>query len=657
MADTNTPVKKPKKAKGPIRWGAVVPFTVFTLLFVLYMHFFFDGHLRLLAQWGLTQGLGSQVDIARIETSFFNAHMRIKGIEITDAEFPNRNSVSVGEIRYGMGWDALLRAKILVNEAVIEQIEFGKPRKSPGWVKPPEPPPVDDGKPSLAQQEAEKVKNMALEKVESDYQGNVFGDLAAILGGTDANVQLDKLKESLPSKKMAETLDAGIKAKQKAWEERLKTLPKGQDFDQLGARMKAVKTKDFKSPQELEHSLKELDTIFKEADQKIKTVQAAGDDLNKDLKQINDDVKALEAQIKTDIKTLETHFKIPRIDAKALTLAVFKKYLDPYLRRFQTYRALAEKYIPPNVMNRAGNEPDPSLQPRPRSKGVSYEFGRPNSYPLVWVKRTAVSSQAGASQYSGNIKGEILDITTNQVLTGKPTIARLAGDFPAAQVNGFSTQLTVDNRKAESLIELLFGVKSYGLEGRQLVDSSDVKIGFKKAVGSVDVKASLKALRQFQLNMNNAFSGVEYDISAKNQIVDELLKKLFAGVPTVTIDGELAGVFPRINMNVNSNLGPELQKGFEREVNAKIAEARAKIDKYVQEQVGKTKAQIDAEIAKLRSQTDGEIKKLQAQAEAQKKQAQERADQAKKDAESSAKKGVEKEVKKAAEDLKKKLGW
>lgn len=654
MAD-NT-VKKTKKAKGPIRWGAVVPFTIFVLLFVLYMHFFFDGHLRWAMQWGLTQGLGSQVDIAKVETSFFNAHMSIKGIEITDAEFPKRNSVSVGDIRFGMGWDALLRAKILVNEAVIEQIEFGKPRKSPGWVKPPEPPKPDDGKPSVAMQEAEKLKSMALDKVSSDYEGNVFGDLASILGGTDANVQLDKLKESLPSKKMAEGLDADIKAKQKAWEERLKSLPKGQDFDQLGARLKAVKTKDFKSPQELQNSLKELDAIFKEADQKIKLIQTAGDDLNKDLKKINDDVKTLEAQIKTDIKTLETHFKIPHLDAKALTIALFKKYLDPYMRRFQTYRALAEKYIPPNVLNK-DKEPDPAMQPHPRAVGVSYEFGRPNSYPLVWVKRTAVSSQAGMSPYSGNIKGEILDITTNQLLTGKPTIARIAGDFPSAQIEGFSTQLTVDNRKAESLIELLFGVKSYGLEGRELVNSPDVKIGFKKAVGSVNVKASLKALKQLQMNLDNAFTGVDYEIAAKNQIVDDLLKKLFAGIPRVTIDGELAGVFPRINMNVNSNLGPELQKGFEREVNAKIAEARAKIDKYVQEQVGKTKAQIDAEVAKLKNQVDGELKKLQARADSEKKQAEDRANQAKKDAENSAKKGVENEVKKAAEDLKKKLGW
>lgn len=653
MKNNETP---PKKAKGPIRWGAVIPFTVLVALAALYTHLFFDAHLRALAQWGLTRALGVEVDVAEIETSFLKAHMRVAGVEITNSEEPAKNSVSIGEIRYGMSWDALLRAKILINEAVVEQIEFGKPRKTPGWVKPPEPPPVDDGRPSALAREAGKLKDQALGTIETRYQDNVFGDIAAILGGAGANVQLDKLKESLASKKMAEDLEKQVKDKQTAWTERLKTLPKPEEFQQLGDRLKAVKTKDFKSPQELQQSLQEIDAIFKEADAKVKTVDAAGKDLNADIAKTNADVKALEAQIKADIRALETHFKIPRIDAKDLTIGLFRKYLDKYLNQFRTYRELAEKYIPPNIMNKANNEPDPSMQPRPRAKGVTYEFGRPNSYPLFWIKRTAVSSQAGKSPYSGNIRGEITDITTNQLLTGKPTIASLAGDFPAARIGGFSTKLTIDNRKQDSLIELLMGVRSYALEGRELVGGGDVKIAFQKATGAVDAKAVLKGLKDLELTIDNRFSQIAYDISAKNEIVDDLLKKTFTGIPTVTLDARLAGVFPRINLEANSNLGPELQKGLEREVNAKIAEARAKIEKYVQDEVGKTKAQIDAEVAKLRGQVEGQVKKLQAQAEAQKKQAEDRANQAKKDAENQGKKKLEDEAKKAADDLKKRLG-
>lgn len=653
-SETNA-VPKKKKRQGPIRWEAVLPVLVLVILFALYAKFFMDTHLRLALQWGLTKAMAVQVDVRELETSFFDAHMRIAGIDVTNSESPMKNSVSVGEVRFGMLWDALLRAKIVINEAVVEQIEFGKPRKSKGWVKPPEPI-IESNEPGFLAKEGEKLKGRALEKVQEDYNENVFGDLASILAGTDAQAQLGKIEESLASKKMAQELDTWVKAKQKEWDARLKTLPQGSEFQDLEKRLKQVKTKDFKTPQELQNSLKELDAIFKDADAKIKTIEAAGKDLDGDLKKANNDVKALEAQIKTDIKALETRFRIPSLDPKALVAALFKQYLDPYLNKFQTYRALAEKYVPPNLMKKGGKEADPAIQPRPRASGVSYEFGRPNSYPLFWLKRTSVSSQAGTSPHAGNIKGEILDVTTNQVLTGKPTVANLAGDFPGMEIRDFSTKLTIDNRAAESLIDLLLNVGSYPITGRDLIKGSDVSIAFDKANGALNVQSSLKALREFELRLGNQFNNVAYNISAKNEVVSSLLKGVFNALPAVTLDARFSGTLPRINTSVNSNLGPELQKGLSREINAKIAEARAKIEAYVQEQVGKTKAQIDAEIAKLRDQVDGEVKKLQAQADAKKKEVEAQKEKAKKDAEASAKKGLENEAKKAADQLKKRLG-
>lgn len=662
---TQTPPPKKIKKQGPVRWGAVIFFAVFVGLIALYSRFFMDTHLRMATAWGLTQALGVEVNVAKVETSFWNAHLKIQGIEVTNAEVPKLNSLSVGEIRFGMLWDALLRAKFVVNEAVIEQLEYGKPRSRPGWVRPPEPPSADDGKPSLVETEAKKISDKALGKVEKQHNENLFGDLAAILGGSSAQVQLDKLEGSLASKPMARDLEQKVKSKDAEWQARFKTLPKESEFKALADRMQKVKTKDFKTPQELETSLRELDTIFKEADAKIKTVQQAGQDLDKDLKDLAEQARALEAQIKADLKKLETHFRIPSLDAAGLTRSVFMEYLDPYLRRFKTYRDLATKYIPPNLQKKG--EPDPSMQPRPRAEGVSYEFGRPNAYPLFWVKRTAISSQAGASAYAGEIKGELLDLASNQLITNKPTILNVAGGFPAQQIEGFKTMLKVDNRGEKSRVDLDLAIASYSLAGRELMATPDVTLAFDKAKASLEVKSWLVGLKEFELKIDNRFTDIGYAITAKNSDIDQLLKSIFNGIPMISVEGRLWGEFPRLSTALTSNLGEQLAKGLEREIKAKIAEARAKIEKYVQDEVGKAKAQVDGEIAKLKNQVEGEIKKLQAQAEAQKAKAQAQAEQAKKDAEQQAqaqinneKKKAEDEAKKAAEkaaqDLKKRLG-
>ena len=135
MATETIPQKKAKK--GIFRWGAIIPFAIICLLSGIYFHFFFDGQLRRAIEWAGYKALGAEVNIADLHTSFFDASINIRSIELTDSEKPTQDSVKIGDIRFGMLWDALLRMKFVINEAAIEQIEFGVKRKTPGKVAPP----------------------------------------------------------------------------------------------------------------------------------------------------------------------------------------------------------------------------------------------------------------------------------------------------------------------------------------------------------------------------------------------------------------------------------------------------------------------------------------------------------------------------------------
>lgn len=647
MTDTTV---KTKKTKGIIRWEAIIPFTVFCALVGLYFHFFFDGHIRRALEWAGYNAVGAEVNIAKLETSFFKASLRIQGIDITDAEKPTHNSISIGDIRFSMLWDALLRAKIVVNEAAVEQIAFGTKRSQTGKVKPPEPVSNEPGV-------VDKLKEQALKEATEQAGDNVLGDVIAMLGGSGADAQLQKLQESLPSKAMIEGFDKDLKEKQKTWDARLKTLPQGKDIQALQDRLNKIKYKDFKSPQELQASLQELDKVFKDGDAMYKQVQSTGDDLSKDLKALETRYKDIEKQVQTDIKSLEQHFRIPKLDAKAMTMAVFNRYLGPYKAKLFRYKALADKYIPPNLLNKDKKNEDVVIQPHPREKGISYEFGRLNSYPLFWVKRTAVSSQAGKTPDAGNIKGEILDITSNQRLIGRPTVATLAGDFPSMEVMGFLLRLSLDNTQAESIIDYKFKVASYLIASKDLVQTPDVNIAFRKATGAMGIEGKVVGLKKISLALDNKFSNIDYAVSSKNEIADQILKAVFAGIPLVTLNVDGQGEFPNIPLSVNSNLGPELQKGFEKQIQAKIDEARKRIQALVDEEIGKQKAQIEAQLNQLKAQLEKEVKKAQAQLEEQKKQAESKVEQAKKDAENQGRKSLEKEGQKALDELKKKLGF
>lgn len=647
-----------KKAKGPIRWNAVIPFIVFCVLIYVYFHFFFDHNLRKGLEWAGYKAVGAEVNIADLRTSFLKATLQIKGIEITDAEKPAQNMIEIGDVRWGMSWDALLRAKILINEAVIENIQFATTRKHPGKVAPPEPPPKPG--PGFLEKEAEKLKEEALAKAQEEYANNMLGDLAAILGGANTQGQLGKIEGTLASKKRAQELEAEFKTKQKQWEERLKTLPQGKDLQALNERLNKVKIKDFKSPQELQASLQELDAIAKQADAYYKQVGSTGKDLDKELKGLEASVHELDALVKSDVKALEARFRIPSINTQDLTRALFNKYLGKYKAKINHYRAMAEKYIPPKYMDKVTGKADKDeeipLQPHPRERGVTYEFGRRNSYPLFWLKKAAISSQAGMSPKAGNIRGEILDITSHQALIGRPTVATLSGDFPADQISGVLLKLVLDNTKPESLITYKVDVGAYPLRGSDLVDSPDVKIALTEAVGKLNIEGQLKALREFQMKLNNQFTTAHFAVTAKDGNIDSILKNTFANLPVINLKGDASGYLPSMSFNVTSNLGSELEKGLRKQVEAKIAEAQKQIEAYVNKEIGKNREAIEKQVQQLRTQLDGEVKKAQAQLDAQKKQAESKVDQAKKDAESQAKKKLNEEGKKAADALKKRLG-
>lgn len=647
------PVKKTKK-KGPIRTEAAVPLLIVIVLTWGYFHFLFDRHLRSGLEYLGYQVIGAQVDIANLETSFWKGSFRMQGLQITNSQKPDRNMVAIGDIRFDVLWDGLLRARFVVDEMAVEQIQIDVPRKSPGRVKPPEPIKPEDKGPSAM----EKLKDKALQQTEQTYNENVLGDLAAILGGGSSAEQMAKIEGTLQSKERLKQLEASYAERSKVWQEKINALPKPKEIDALGAKLKTIKTSNFKSPQELVESINQLKAVAEEADQKYKQLQETGNTLNSDLNQFNQGLKELDALVKKDIAELETRFKIPKLDAKNLAQSIFRPYIEPYLARFSEYRGMAEKYLPPNLMKKGKpEEVEVQIQPRPRASGVTYEFGKPRAYPIFWVKKISISSKASPTLGTGDLAGLVTDVTSNQILVGKPTTASLKGDFPSMSISGFEFKGIFDNLKADSKISYDMKVAQYPLVGRPLIQSSDVNIAFEKANASIESKGQLVALREFEFTLGNYIKQVDYQIQAKNEVVDEILKNVFKSLPVLTLDVKGEGRLPGLGLAINSNLGPELQRGFENEVKRKIDEAKLKIQNYINEQVGKEKAKLEAEFNKVKGQVDGEVKKLQAQLDSKKQEAESKMNSAKKDEENKAKKGLENEAKKAAEELKKKLGF
>ncbi|MES2964313.1 MAG: TIGR03545 family protein [Bdellovibrionota bacterium] len=659
------PKTKKKKKKGPIRTEAVVPFLIFVAIVWAYFFFFFDTHLRHGMEYVGTNANGAEVNIGNVRTSFWKASLEINEVQVTDVDAPMKNKIQIEKMRWKMMWDALLRGKIAIEDASILEIAIGAPRKRPGRVLPPEPP---SGKSAF-----DKVREAALAKAQDEFSKNVLGDAASILGGADPSEQLKNIQGSLKAETMVKGLQEEFAKKEAAWKQRLASLPQAKDFDDLQKRLKAVKKDNFGSPQELQTSIQQFDGIYKEADAKIKAVQETKNAIGTDSNVVQTSLKDLEATVRQDIKDLEARLKIPTLDVKSLSKSIFGPLFLTKVKQAEFYMAKARTYMPPK---KTAEEKAEFAKPKAhaREKGINYKFGRPNSYPLFWLKHAAISSKyTKGADWSGDVVGKLIDVTDDPPVLGRPTLATFKGDFPAMELMGVDGKVTIDHRTDDAVDRLDLKVGSFPVMGQKLIDSDEVILGFDKAVSSSKFMAELRG-KNVKIELNSLFKRPKADqkpsvtpepssagtplpstgflsAQAKQPILNEILNGALNDIPEVTLNANVQGPWNGLAFGIDSNLGTELAKAFDKQIQLKIAEARAKIQALVNERIETERAKLTAEFNKAKAQVDNVIKEKQAEVDKFKKQVE----TAKNEAVNSQKKKLEGEGQKVLDDLKNKF--
>ena len=698
MTDTTTPpaAAKPKKTKGPIRTEAVVPFIIIVALIWAYFFFFFDGHLKRGIEYFATNANGAEVDVATVRTSFWNASLNIYKIEVTDAETPKKNKIQIGEMRWSMLWDALLRGKIAIEEASILDIAIGVPRAQPGYVLPPDPPGTKSA--------FDKVREAALAKAQQEFSQNVLGDAAAILSGVNPADQLKAIEGSIKSVIRVKELEAELKKKEIEWKDRISKLPQKQELDDLQKRIKTVQLDRFENPQQVAASLQAIDSIYKETNAKIQNIQATGKALGTDVDTYKNTLGDLNTMVRQDIKDLENRLKLPKLDVKTLSRQVFGPLFLTKVKQAEFYMAKAREYMPPK---KTAEEKAEFAAPKPheREKGRNYAFGKPRAYPLFWLKKAELSSKVTKdADYSGNLVGTLANVTNDQPMLGLPMIALFQGDFPNQKFMGVEGKITIDHRTEVALDALNVRIASFPMIGQKLIQSPDVNLGFSEANVGAGFEAELRGA-EVKIATNGIFSRPKaneipqdpkfqpapeplatnpqagptklsdiksandllgdttkmaarrstgfLEATAKSPALNDILNGALSDIPRVTLNASVHGPWSNLDFDINSSLGQDLANAFDKQLKAKIDEARARIEGLVNAQINEQRAKLEAEFNKVKSQVDGVVKEKQAELDKYKGQL----DQAKNAAVNSQKNKLEGEAKKGLDDLRKKFGF
>jgi len=591
------------KTKGPIRFEAVVPVTIVFVLSFLYFHFLFDHHLKKTIEWGGTYIHGAEVNVGGIKTSFLGGSFELLNLQVTDKTSPARNLVQIDKMHFGFLWDALLRAKFVVENAGITGIQVYSPRRRPGYVRPPEPP---SNKPSTLA----VLQNKVLDQTKDQFDGNMLGDLAQLIEGTDEKDLLKNIQGQLQAEARIKALKSELKEKEAAWKARIDQLPRKGDLDALNKRAKALKF-DSKNPKQFADDIKEAAKIAKEADAIVDNIKDTTKNLKTDVDKYNSEFKNLDDLIKQDIADIEKRLKIPNLDFQDFSKNLFGNMFAEKLVSVQKYMEVGRKYLPPARAD--GEKKQPELIPPARGQGKTYRFPVTTGYPLFWLKKAEISSEPTAEGFSGRIRGQLTDVSSDPTIVKNPLILDVAGDFPKSQVEGVKLLLTVDHRN-QPTEQLELTVNQFPVTNVSLINSSDLGLNLAKARGQTAFNVRIEN-QQFNIDLKNNFSQTEYDLTSKSKTTKDVVATVLAGIPTITLNAKATGWWDNINFNLNSNLGQELAAGLKKYVKARVDEMKKKVESLVQDKIKDEKDKLTQEYNQLKAQVDNTLKSKTAEIE------------------------------------------
>lgn len=573
----NTEKKKEKK-KGPIRFEAIIPVFVLSLITFLYFTFYFDHHMKKLIEYVGTQANGAEVNVDAVRTSFIRGSFDLDRLQVTDPERPTHNSIEIGNMHFQYLWDALLRMKFVVDDASINNIQLLKPRTSPGKVLPPEP-----ARPSKI--DALQLEVMA--QVKNKYGANMLGDVLAVLEGGDYEGQIQKIRGTLKSETRVNAMVSDVQAKKEFWDGKVKELSDTSKLKEIETTLQSVKAE--KNFVKQAQGVSKLNSLLNDVHKQYKEIETSTNKLQAEVKAVSNYPKELQALVNEDIASLKNRFSVPQIDFKDMAMHLFAGEFAQYIAKARKYQAVAEQYLPEK------KEQEDVVIPPKRSEGKNYDFPITAGYPLFWLKRAAISSKGTADSYSGQVSGELTNVTTSPKQINKPVVLDMKGDFPDVKVMGVKALITADFTKEIAKQSALIQVSSFAVPEKLFVNDDKLKFGFLNAIGTSTISATLQEQR-VNMSWTSALNKPQFLVETSNKLAKEMLTNVVNSIPVITIDGKATGSYKNLNMDIKSNLGTELGQGFTREIGAKVTEAQNKINAMVEEKIKNPKETLMAAI-------------------------------------------------------------
>lgn len=581
---TPTSTEKKNKNQGPIRTGLVTVLSIVVVLWSLYCHLFLDSNLRSLLEYVATKSHGAEVNIASLKTSFWNLSLNITKVEVTNPLSPKLNSLEFDLLNFKMKMDALLRGKILIEDASLLGIRFNSNRKIEGYVLPPEPKTAEDDKPSPMMQAVMTQKDSWMK---NEFEKSILSDIVSLLQSDDFKSAIDQSMNDLESEKLVNNLLNEWPEKRKIWTTKYNELKNEDKLKAILAEAKSIKPG--KDPKEILEQVKQVKELKKKAKSEYDIYKQNYSSLTNEIHEFKGQVTSIPDKVRSDIAAVKEKMKIPTLDAKKSGQQIFQRLVMQYMGPYVPY---VEKLKPYWESRQESKESRP--KPKARGEGIFVHFPITKGYPTFWLKHLAISSDAnGEGAYA--LKGQLENVTTHPKVVDKPIALSLKGDLTSQKIQGIDALLSVDLRN-ELQVKLTSEVASFPLENFTLSQTDKISMNLGSSTGKLSLGALLVS-QEVDLKAKFDFSDTKWVVQTEKEKVTESLNSILNDLSKFYVLASLKGRWLDSDLDIDTDFMDRFIVGIKSEIEKKLTDMKAKIEEKIKLKISSKQSELMSKLS------------------------------------------------------------
>lgn len=563
----------------------VVVVPLICLLAILYL--FLDGWIESGLETAGEAVVGAKVEIDDLRLTLMPIGIRFSRLQVADPREPFTNTIETGTVAFALDFGQLLRGKYIIETMEVNDLILGSERETDGSLpdaRPEGPSPAThevSGGPPLA-------AGMDSLRTEKEKETPLF-DPASLRSLVNIDSLLDR--GNLATFQHLDSLERQVQQLEKEWETTRSEFDKSREqIADIERRVKAININELKTLPAIAEAIKNVDAIRKEAGEVTSAFQARKNAVTTSLDALNRSVRSVDDFVRSDFDNLLRSARLPDVSMRGLAEMILGPGIFAKAEEYLSYVDFARE----NIRN---SSPTPEKTSPPRLQGQTIHFPTDREYPKFCIRRILVSGGTAPERNPNYFyaRGEILNISSNQTITGQPLTIDLAAE------QGRGTKATVKasiDRRQEPLDTYMVQMSGVPIAAMSLGRSDFVPSRITGASGEFTVEATVPGAG-FNANARILMSNLTLEFQREPRTtVERLVRDVLASISTLSarlrIWREQQGLQIAFETDLDDRLAAQARTVIGQEVTRLRNELKAKLEKKIAEKRALVERQVNA---------------------------------------------------------------